>query len=67
VGIDGEALVLDTPLRFTLKHRGLQVLVPRDNPAVTFTKHYRSFGVRGLWEIACGRTPAPPEAQGPRG
>lgn len=67
VGIDGEALVLDTPLRFTIKHRGLQVLVPRDNPAVTFTRHYRSFGVRGLWEIARGRTPAPPEAApGPR-
>jgi diacylglycerol kinase family enzyme len=58
VGIDGEALVLDTPLRFTIKHGGLQVLVPRDNPGVTLTKHYRSFGVRGLWDIAMGRTPA---------
>ena len=57
VGIDGEALTLDTPLRFTIHHRGLQVLVPRDNPAVTLTRHYRSFGVRGLWAIARG-TPA---------
>jgi diacylglycerol kinase family enzyme len=59
-GVDGEALTLDTPLRFTIKHRGLQVLVPPDNPAVTITKHYRSLGVRGLWDIAMGRTPALP-------
>ncbi len=59
-GIDGEALTLDTPLRFTLRHRGLQVLVPRDNPAVTLTRHYRAFGVRGLWDIARGRPPVLP-------
>jgi diacylglycerol kinase family enzyme len=57
-GVDGEALTLDTPLRFTIHHRGLQVLVPRDNPAVTMGKHYRSFGVRGLWDIARGQDPA---------
>ena len=56
-GIDGEALTLDTPLRFTIHHRGLQILVPRDNPAVTLTRHYRSFGVSGLWAIALGRQP----------
>ena len=31
VGIDGEALRLPTPLDFQIHHRGLKLLVPKDN------------------------------------
>ena len=56
-GIDGEAIRVDTPLDFVIHPRGLTVLVPPDNPVVTAAKHYRSFGVSGLWDIARGRLP----------
>ena len=56
-GIDGESLVLDTPLDFRIHPKGLTVLVPPDNPTVTAARHYRAFGVGGLWDIARGRTP----------
>jgi diacylglycerol kinase family enzyme len=34
VGVDGEALVLDTPVRCTLRPAALRVRVPRDRPGV---------------------------------
>jgi hypothetical protein len=34
VGVDGEALVLDTPVRCTLRPGALRVRVPRDRPGV---------------------------------
>ena len=54
-GVDGEALTLDTPLTFEIHPGGMTVLVPPDNPRVSATKHYRSFGVSGLWDLARGR------------
>ena len=56
-GVDGESLVLDTPLDFRIHPKGLTALVPPDNPTVTAVRHYRAFGVGGLWDIARGRTP----------
>ena len=34
VGVDGEALVLDTPVRCTVQPAALRVRVPRDRPGV---------------------------------
>jgi hypothetical protein len=34
VGVDGEALVLDTPVRCTIRPAALRVRVPRDRPGV---------------------------------
>ena len=34
VGVDGEALVLDTPVRCTVRPAALRVRVPRDRPGV---------------------------------
>lgn len=57
-GVDGESLELSTPLEFRTHPRGLRVLVPADNPAAVAARHYRGLGLRGLWDIARGRTPA---------
>ena len=38
VGVDGEALVLDTPVRCTIEPLALRVLVPRDRPGVPDAK-----------------------------
>lgn len=54
-GVDGEALTLDTPLDFTIHHKGLTLLVAVDNPEVTALRHYRSYGMAGLWRIARGK------------
>jgi diacylglycerol kinase family enzyme len=56
-GVDGEALTLPTPLDFTIHPRGLAVLVPPDNPVATAERHFRSFGIKGLVDIAKGRMP----------
>jgi hypothetical protein len=34
VGVDGEALLLDTPVRCTVQPAALRVRVPRDRPGV---------------------------------
>ena len=34
VGVDGEALVLETPVRWTVRSAALRVRVPRDRPGV---------------------------------
>ena len=57
-GVDGEPVLLDTPVDFTIHPRGLTVLVPADNPVVSAARHVRGFGMRGLWAIARGRQPA---------
>ena len=54
-GVDGESLTLETPLTFQIHPRGMTVLVPPDNPKVSAAKHYRAFGVSGLWDMARGR------------
>ena len=54
-GIDGEALELETPLRFRAHPGGLVLLVPRDNPDAALRRQARDVHVRDLVELAFGR------------
>jgi len=58
VGVDGEALELAVPVRFTIEPGALTILVPRANPSVTLARHYRALGLGGLVRIALGHDPA---------
>jgi diacylglycerol kinase family enzyme len=54
-GVDGEALELPTPLRFTMYPAGLRLLVP---PETIATAHARAVGVvtlPKLWTVSTGR------------
>jgi diacylglycerol kinase family enzyme len=57
-GIDGEAVVLEPPLRFTIVPRALTVLLPPDlagrSPAA-LQPGLTSSAARDLWQIAAGR------------
>jgi diacylglycerol kinase family enzyme len=59
VGIDGEALELETPLRFRIHPRGLRLLVPEGNPELAVRRASRGATVRDVWSIAAGRRPEP--------
>src|SRR5215213_8410830 len=50
VGVDGEALVLDTPVRCTLQPAALRVRVPRDRPGVPDPKPIMDW--KRLWQMA---------------
>jgi diacylglycerol kinase family enzyme len=50
VGVDGEALVLDTPVRCTIQPLALRVRVPRDRPGVPDPKPEIDWN--RLWQIA---------------
>ena len=56
-GVDGEALALDTPLRFEAHHGGLRLLVPRDNLVVAERRRVRQARLRDLISVARGATP----------
>jgi diacylglycerol kinase family enzyme len=65
IGVDGESLVMPTPLTFTIHPAGLTLLVPPDNPREALTRHgYRALGFSGLLDIARGRAPHALEAVG---
>jgi diacylglycerol kinase family enzyme len=53
-GIDGEALELDTPLRFRIHPRGLLMLVPEGNLDAAVRREARDVHVRDLFRIAAG-------------
>jgi diacylglycerol kinase family enzyme len=57
VGLDGEALVLDAPLRFSIRPAALLVRLPTD--AIGLSPAARKLGarpaLRSLWTIALGR------------
>lgn len=53
-GIDGEALELDTPLRFRMHPQGLRLLVPEGNSAVALRRQARDVRARDLVRIASG-------------
>jgi diacylglycerol kinase family enzyme len=59
-GVDGEALVLDPPLRFTVRHRVLRVRIapqhPGASPSAAQPEGFRD-GVRMLLHLAAGRDP----------
>jgi diacylglycerol kinase family enzyme len=50
VGVDGEALVLDTPVRCTVQPAALRVRVPRDRPGVPDAKPQVDW--KRLWQLA---------------
>jgi diacylglycerol kinase family enzyme len=50
VGVDGEALLLDTPVRCTIQPAALRVRVPRDRPGVPDPKPIMDW--KRLWQIA---------------
>jgi diacylglycerol kinase family enzyme len=56
-GIDGEALQLRTPLRFSIHPRGLRLLVPADNPEIARQRQARDVHVADLFVLASGRDP----------
>ncbi|HXX90094.1 MAG TPA: diacylglycerol kinase family protein [Acidimicrobiales bacterium] len=56
-GIDGEALHLETPLRFRIHPQGLRLLVPKNNPDAAARRQARDVHLRDLVAIAGGRFP----------
>jgi diacylglycerol kinase family enzyme len=63
VGVDGEALLLDTPVRCTVQPAALRVRVPRSRPGVPESKPVINW--HRLWQMALagpgiGRSPMPP-------
>jgi diacylglycerol kinase family enzyme len=56
-GIDGEALDLPTPLRFTIHPRGLRILVPDGNVTEAERRAARNISLGDLFTIAIGRQP----------
>ena len=56
-GVDGEALELPTPLRFTSHPGGLRLLVPHGNLDVARRRRARDIHLRGLLAIVAGRDP----------
>ncbi len=62
VGVDGEALVLDTPVRCTVAPLALRVRVPRNRPGVPDAKPQINWN--RLWQLALtvpGRGEATPD------
>jgi hypothetical protein len=59
-GVDGEAVVLDPPLRFTVRHRVLRVRIapqhPGASPSAAQPEGLRD-GVRMVLQLAAGRDP----------
>jgi diacylglycerol kinase family enzyme len=56
VGIDGEALVIDTPVHCTISPRSLRVRLPRSRPGVP--QLHSRIDWKTLWQLAVGRTTA---------
>ena len=54
-GIDGEALELETPLRFEVHPRGLRLLVPKGNREAALRRQAREVHVADLLGLAAGR------------
>jgi diacylglycerol kinase family enzyme len=57
-GIDGEALELDTPLKFRIHPRALRMLVPEDVLVSATKRRARGYSPRGLFAMTLGRWPA---------
>src|SRR6185503_1251376 len=52
VGIDGEAVTVDTPVHCTIRPRALRVLLPRNRPGVPPPRPRIDW--KRLWHIALG-------------
>ena len=55
-GVDGEALDLPTPLRFSIHASGLRVLVPESNLEIAARRSARNVSVGALLAVAQGKT-----------
>jgi diacylglycerol kinase family enzyme len=64
VGVDGEALVLDTPVRCVVQPAALRVRVPRDRPGVPDPKPVMDWN--RLWQMALTVAGRDARAAGPR-
>ena len=64
VGVDGEALLLDTPVRCTVRPAALRVRVPRDRPGVPDSKPIMDW--KRLRQMALTVPGRGPEAPAPR-
>jgi diacylglycerol kinase family enzyme len=53
VGIDGEAVTVDTPVHCTIRPRALRVRLPRNRPGVP--ELHARLDWKTLWELAFGR------------
>jgi diacylglycerol kinase family enzyme len=56
-GVDGEALDLPTPLRFTIHPRGLRLLVPAGNVQAAERRRERELAIGDLVTVAAGHEP----------
>lgn len=56
-GVDGEALRLETPLRFRSHPQRLRLLVPAGNPVAAARRQARDVHVRDLAALVAGRSP----------
>jgi diacylglycerol kinase family enzyme len=66
-GIDGEAVVLEPPVRFVMMPRALRVRVAPHHPGMSpaaVAGHTRDHGVRGLLRVAFGRSEGEPAGPG---
>ncbi|MGA8723640.1 MAG: diacylglycerol kinase family protein [Acidimicrobiales bacterium] len=58
VGVDGEALELETPLRFRIHPRGLRLLVPKGNLELAVRRGARAVRLADLFAVVRGSRPA---------
>ena len=63
VGIDGETVQLDTPVRCTIRPGALRVRLPRDRPGIRPPRGRLQWAP--LWALAMGRTPTADVPTGP--
>jgi diacylglycerol kinase family enzyme len=54
VGIDGEAVTVDTPVHCTIRPRALRVLLPKNRPGVP--ELHAKLDWKTLWQLAFGRS-----------
>jgi hypothetical protein len=55
--VDGEALQLETPLRFAIHPLGLTMLVPLDRAHGPKATSRRALDIRSLLDVASGKHP----------
>ena len=61
-GIDGEALEMQTPLKFTIEPSALRLFVPDGNLELVEQRRARNLRVRDVAQVALGREPRMPVA-----
>jgi diacylglycerol kinase family enzyme len=55
-GVDGEALDLNTPLRFRIHPKGMRILVPSSNLEIAARRRARNVSIGALFAVARGKT-----------